>query len=73
MLPGDGLDEILRQEIDREFAGLAMFGVFFAIAMNEHFRGRSTDLGELARKATEFMALGFIKDEFRGGRRPAAE
>ena len=59
---GQVLDGLLKDSIDPEFAGLAIFGVMFAIAMDQTFKGRTQETPELARQLVQFAALGFLKD-----------
>jgi AcrR family transcriptional regulator len=63
---GEILDGILRETIDPEFAGLALFGIMFAVAMDQTFKGRADDPAELARQMVQFTALGFLKDSAKG-------
>jgi AcrR family transcriptional regulator len=62
---GEVLEDLLREDIDPEFAGIALFGIMFAVAMDQTFRERSDDRAELARQLVQFSALGFLRD--RGG------
>ncbi|CAN7427222.1 TetR/AcrR family transcriptional regulator [Phenylobacterium sp. LjRoot225] len=59
---GEVLDGLLKDAIDPEFAGLALFGIMFAVAMDQTFKGRSEDTSDLARQLVQFAALGFLKD-----------
>jgi AcrR family transcriptional regulator len=63
---GEVLDGLLKDSIDPEFAGLAIFGVMFAIAMDQTFKGRTVETSELARQLVQFSALGFLKDRDEG-------
>lgn len=58
---GEVLESILKDGLEPEFAGLALFGVMFAVAMDQTFRGRSDDPADLARQLVRFTALGFLK------------
>lgn len=59
---GEVLNGLLKDDIDPEFAGLALFGILFAVAMDQSFRGRRDDPAALARQLVQFAALGFLKD-----------
>jgi AcrR family transcriptional regulator len=59
---GEVLNGLLKDDIDPEFAGLALFGILFAVAMDQTFRGRTDDPAALARQLVQFAALGFLKD-----------
>jgi AcrR family transcriptional regulator len=63
---GEVLDGLLRETIEPEFAGLALFGVMFAVAMDQTFRGKPDDTAELARQLVQFSACGFLKDRDKG-------
>jgi AcrR family transcriptional regulator len=65
MHPRGTLDPLVRNDLDAEFVGLAMFGVLFAVAMNERFCGPSPDVTALSRKITTFGMLGFLQDSYR--------
>jgi AcrR family transcriptional regulator len=62
---GEILDGILRETVDPEFAGLALFGVLFAVAMDQTFRGSTQEPADLARQVVQFSGLGFLKDSRR--------
>ncbi|HEX8056160.1 MAG TPA: helix-turn-helix domain-containing protein [Novosphingobium sp.] len=62
------LDGLVRDGLDLEFVGLAIFGMTFAIAMDRHF-GEHTkdddgqaDLSEVARQFTRMSTGGFARD-----------
>lgn len=63
---GEVLNGILKDSVDPEFAGLALFGIMFAVAMDQTFKGKSDDTAELARQLVQFSALGFLKDRGQG-------
>jgi AcrR family transcriptional regulator len=63
---GEVLDGLLKDSIDPEFAGLALFGMMFAVAMDQTFRGRTEETSDLARQFVQFAALGFLKDRGAG-------
>ena len=63
---GEVLDGLLKDSIDPEFAGLALFGMMFAVAMDQTFRGRTEETPDLARQFVQFAALGFLKDRGAG-------
>lgn len=60
---GEVLGGLLRESLEPEFAGLALFGVMFAVAMDQTFRGRTGDPSDLARQLVQLSALGFLKDD----------
>lgn len=60
---GEVLGGILRESLDPEFAGLALFGVMFAVAMDQSFKGQADDTADLARRLVQFSALGFLKED----------
>jgi AcrR family transcriptional regulator len=62
---GDVLAGLLREDLDPEFAGLALFGIMFAIAMDQTFKGRTGDVEELGSQLARFGALGFLKDSYK--------
>jgi AcrR family transcriptional regulator len=63
---GEVLDGLLKDSVEPEFAGLALFGIMFAVAMDQTFKGKTEDTAELARQLVQFSALGFLKDRGRG-------
>lgn len=70
---GEILDGLVRDGLDLDFVGLAIFGMTFAVAMDRHFgdhptsEGEQADLSEVARQFTRLSTGGFAKD--RGGDR----
>lgn len=63
---GEVLDGLLKDDIDPEFAGLALFGMMFAVAMDQTFKGKPDETSDLARQLTRFAAFGFLKDRDAG-------
>jgi hypothetical protein len=63
---GEVLDGLLKDSVEPEFAGLALFGIMFAVAMDQTFKGKTEDTAELARQLVQFSALGFLKDRGQG-------
>lgn len=63
---GEVLDGLLKDSIDPEFAGMALFGMMFALAMDQTFRGRTEKTSDLARQFVQFAALGFLKNRDAG-------
>ncbi len=66
---GRVLDGLLREGLDPDFVGLAIFGTLFAIAMDQHF-GReagggeaASDLAELTRQFGRMSTGGFARDK----------
>jgi len=63
---GEVLEGLLKDDLDPEFAGVALFGILFAVAMDQIFRERNDDRAELARQLVQLSALGFLKDRDEG-------
>ena len=60
---GEILGGLVRDGLDLDFVGLAIFGMTFAIAMDQHFgEHEQADLSELARQFTRMSTGGFAKD-----------
>lgn len=62
------LDSVARDGLDRDFIGLANFGMLFAIAMDAHLSdhdGAAPDLEHLARQFTRMATGGFARDKER--------
>lgn len=62
------LDSVARDGLDRDFIGLANFGMLFAIAMDAHLGehdGATPDLEQLARQFTRMATGGFARDKER--------
>jgi AcrR family transcriptional regulator len=65
---GDILEGLVRDGLDLDFVGLAIFGMTFAIAMDRHFgahptdEGEQADLSELARQFARMSTGGFARD-----------
>jgi AcrR family transcriptional regulator len=62
---GQVLDGITRDGLDRDFVGLANFGMLFAVAMDRHFGGGDADLDALAEQFTRMATGGFAGDKRR--------
>jgi AcrR family transcriptional regulator len=62
------LEGLVRDGLDLDFVGLAVFGMTFAIAMDRHFGRQETDgheqadLSEVARQFTRLSTGGFARD-----------
>ena len=59
---GQVLDGITRDGLDRNFVGLANFGMMFAVAMDRHFCGGEADVPDLARQLTRMSTGGFARE-----------
>ncbi|MDR2857601.1 MAG: TetR/AcrR family transcriptional regulator [Novosphingobium sp.] len=61
---GDILAGLVRDGLDLDFVGLAIFGMTFAIALDHHFGGADgqADLSEAARQFTRMSTGGFARD-----------
>jgi len=56
---------VTRDDVDPEMLALAAFGAFFAVAMDQHFRGRDDDVDAIAERLSRLMSYGFVRDELR--------
>jgi AcrR family transcriptional regulator len=57
------LEGLVRDGLDLDFVGLAIFGMTFAIAMDRHFGDHEhADLSEVARQFTRLSTGGFARD-----------
>jgi AcrR family transcriptional regulator len=59
---GAAIRGLTRDDLDIEVVELAHFGAFFALAMDQHFRGETRDPAMLAEQITRIASLGFAKD-----------
>lgn len=64
---GEILDGLVRDGLDLDFVGIAIFGMTFAIAMDRHFgehadEHRQADLSELAKQFVRMSTGGFARD-----------
>ena len=64
---GHILQGLVREGLDLDFVGIAIFGMTFAIAMDQHFgehdaEHRQADLSELARQFVRMSTGGFARD-----------
>jgi len=62
---GDAIGGMTKDSLDPDFIQVASFGMLFALAMDERFRGRTWDLAEIARQLAIVSTTGFVK-EFEG-------
>ena len=58
---GEVLSELLDDSHDAKFVGLAIFGMMFAVAMDQTFKDKPDDVSELAHKVTQLFTRGFLK------------
>jgi AcrR family transcriptional regulator len=58
---GEVLRELLDETHDPKFVGLAIFGVMFAVAMDQAFKDKPDDVSELAAQVTQLFTRGFLK------------
>jgi hypothetical protein len=56
---GNVLHTLLKEGIDPEFAGVAVFGMHFAIVMQRWFNGEQGDLSDAATQCSRLLAGGF--------------
>lgn len=59
---GEAIARLTKEEIPPEFVGLATFGIYFAIAMDQTFRGSPDDVATLGDLASNFALFGFARD-----------
>ena len=62
---GEVIRELTDDAFDPELVALANFGVFFAIAMHQHFTGETSDVEAIARQTTRTAIFGFLKDRYK--------
>ena len=58
----EAIAPLVKEDMDPELVELANFGIFFAVAMDQMFRGKRADLPALAAQVTQLCTLGFLKD-----------
>jgi hypothetical protein len=58
----EAIQGIVKEGLDPELVELAMFGAFFAVAMDRTFNGKTKDLPNLAEQLTILATAGFAKD-----------
>lgn len=56
------IGELTKESLDPEFIQVASFGMLFALAMDETFRGRTWDVSEIARQLAILSTTGFVKE-----------
>jgi AcrR family transcriptional regulator len=61
---GEILEGLVREGLDLDFLGIAIFGMTFAIALDRHFGDEDgqADLSEVARQFTRLSTGGFARD-----------
>lgn len=59
---GEAIARLTKEGFTPEFVGLATFGIYFAIAMDQAFRASPDDIGELGDLASNFSLFGFARD-----------
>jgi AcrR family transcriptional regulator len=59
---GEAIARLTKDGFTPEFVGLATFGLYFAIAMDQAFGAASGKLPELAAQVTNFSLFGFARD-----------
>jgi hypothetical protein len=59
----DATRDLIRAEIDPKLVNLAIFGAFFAVAMDRSFTGKCDDLAGVAHQLTDLLVSGFLKKE----------
>lgn len=58
----DAIGGMIKESLDRDFIQVANFGILFALAMDERFRGRTWDVSEIARQLAILSTTGFVKE-----------
>jgi len=58
---------VVKDAVDPDLLALANFGVFFAVAMDRIFTGKTEDLSALASKITNLAGFGFARDRTKAG------
>ena len=66
---GEAMRRLVKDKIDSELLNLAIFGMFFAVAMDRAFTGKTEDLSEVARQVTDLIAFGFAPQALRAHHR----
>lgn len=59
---GEALSGVSKESLDTDFIQVASFGILFALAMDERFRGRTWDTSEIARQLAILSTTGFVKE-----------
>jgi AcrR family transcriptional regulator len=62
---GDVMRGVVKDSVDPELLALAAFGMFFAVAMDQSFQGKNEDPAVIAKKLTNLVAFGFVRDRVR--------
>jgi AcrR family transcriptional regulator len=59
----DAMSALIRPDLEPEFVELAMFGILFAIAMDQTFRGKARDLSAIVDQLILMVTSGFAQQE----------
>lgn len=59
---GEAIARLTKEGFTPEFVGLATFGLYFAIAMDQAFGSPLGEVGQLAPQVTNFSLFGFARD-----------
>jgi AcrR family transcriptional regulator len=72
---GEILEGLVREGLDLDFVGLAIFGMTFAIALDRHFGDAEgqPDLSEVARQFTRLSTGGFARDRTTGNKQDSGD
>jgi AcrR family transcriptional regulator len=57
----EALQGVIKEDLDPEFVELSLFGMLFALAMDQTLRGKRRDPRKTARQITKFAMTGFAK------------
>jgi AcrR family transcriptional regulator len=56
------MQHLVKDGMDPDLVNLAIFGIFFAVAMDRAFTGKTENLTDVARQVTDLVAFGFARD-----------
>ncbi len=62
---GRAMENAVRDDIDPQSLALHAFGMFFAVAMDRHFRGEDGDLSEAVDQIVKLSTSGFARERYR--------
>ena len=57
----EALQGVIKEDLDPDFVELSLFGMLFALAMDQTLRGKRRDPRKTARQITKFAMTGFAK------------
>lgn len=62
---GEVMRGVVKESIDPDLLALVAFGMFFALAMDQAFRGTEDDPSAIAKQLSDLVAFGFVRDRQR--------